>query len=1549
MGRIVSKLNLNKTPQLVESNSMIFAKNIKLLADGTIGPDDGMSLVYNDVKTTRANNLIGEIVGVNNKIYFFVEVYDKSNPIHIARNFPILNKNAFDPILYINNNKIDYLVGQVSDLRECERFLRKQLEDTFGIELACPITDDMTDEEIRNNIYYEFDNCIKDDINIYWSYKAGMPPRIRYYPSDRDFIIEGTGLNPKIKILEYDEQSGVINEIKSGWKYNGGYITGYVTVNNTNEMILTVCEYFNEDTDLEIPIKHINLSNCSETDDESIYTQTPNIPITNLNLVTTYVKTIPNGVYQFFVRYKIRDDFYTNWFPCSKECFAGVSQVTRTIQGELKHVDVHKDSSKSFIFSVEHIFDGINNNKDFTKNFKDYQLGFIISHDDSVNARSWKNFSFDVKEIYFDYNKNDIKEINIDDLLKSSYEIFNVKNITYFRNKLYISNYKETNFNPDFKSLAKNIHVTLKQTCVYKDVELSIGSQPISKSTGSTYYDRWGNQLIANLFDTEVYNTKVRGQQQAGTLTSDQATNGVYTAEAHLQLRQSGHNNNYVIFWIYKGETDANTPALDPKDKIKEFTAPNTTNVFDRQNNYLVDVGNGFKDTSKHPLTYYPSTRYKWYYITNIPGQPGNNGYSDTFIISNKWLTTDKEKAITNLKDNLFNAFDKTLYGTIIHSIYVISNNTPYFIYGDATTINTSTDKAYNFAGLEVTSGKIADTETLDAKVKDYVKEKIFAINPVTGRYYVKINNDIVEFDTYFVLYSNYTYDIKAPDTTDEGVGFKTTYRIDVTRKIFNRRTTISINERYLSNGYVESQYTSLMPFTSYEFYVHYVKNNGVITNGYLIAEPKPVNYEPKNDDFSTLNIIYPEFTNITIPEGYASCFISIYKTGDDICRGFNHQVKDGYHYLDCLEADTLLYKFTNEIEIIDSDGNKITNKDILAEYHESGSTSPITMFGNSGCVRWPVVEDDEYTDYDGFWLRINNKSESSDNHKSLIKITPYLHGDEPISYDVYKDMNLPAYATKVYKLDREAANAIYVSDTDVYNKTTSGTDVIQLTPNNSYLSLNPSNYAYVLSNFNLNYLSLSEDNIIKPKIRSFKSGESATDRQIIISVNSLTSSYALELLSMYRDYTRKYFAVYNDKQIRTFDNTIRSSDINVDEVYRNIYLFEAEDYYNIPTNRGIIINLFSIINNIFVHTEHSFYKFSGNNNLTTSDGEVNTKEGDVFDNGITEVFDSQYGHAGIQKKSHSLITYNSYVFYDKIANIIYAYGGEGQLMNIGEPIRKILDEFNLFDVNFVSDEYNDRFFIKLSCMPYESGQIGIRNIVLSYNFKSKSFISLHDFNFDYTFNGRTNVYFVKNTENQYYVYKYDRTIFNDYKKLFDKSYLANADMIYPFINDYSYKSPVVENCVEIIFNDGYEYIKVLEYINWICSEILSYLGDENYLAEENIDKDYAGTKLRIYSDQCSTELIELEDENGVPFIQNKELLSSPTSYKYPRYNCGVWTLNYFRDIRNDNDLYNYGGHGVIEDKSLIYGKYFVIRLIFKNRKFKLENIQFNVNNYGKT
>ena len=223
MGKIINKLNLNRTPQIVENNSLIYAKNIRLTPDDTLCADTSLQKIL--------SNYIykGHIVGINNNIHLVLE----------------------------NNN------------------------------------------------------------------------------------------THEVKLYTYNEINENISLIECGWTYSGGEIYGNVVKNATNEEILTICEY---SENKEIPIKHINLQRCKAEDNESIYTQNPIIPITNLHNVGKYNCAIPNGVYQFFIRYKIAKNFYTNWYSCSGDLHAGESKVNDTIQGSLKYIDTNTDCPKSFIF-----------------------------------------------------------------------------------------------------------------------------------------------------------------------------------------------------------------------------------------------------------------------------------------------------------------------------------------------------------------------------------------------------------------------------------------------------------------------------------------------------------------------------------------------------------------------------------------------------------------------------------------------------------------------------------------------------------------------------------------------------------------------------------------------------------------------------------------------------------------------------------------------------------------------------------------------------------------------------------------------------------------------------------------------------------------------------------------------------------------------------------------------------------------------------------------------------------------------------------------------
>ena len=452
MSRIVSKLNLNKTPQLVENNSLVMAKNIRLLEDGSIGPDTSLQ----DIQANNFNitvDYVGQIVGLNNKVYIFKE----SGAVLYNSTVASLIKNNYPNESFVQDEK---------DISKA----------TFDV--------DKDNIVLRNGKLFE-------DIVI--SQKAVPNPHNR------------------VRIYEYDEITGIINLVRCAWTYHGGKINGCVSVNNTGEEILTICEYDVPNNYL-IPIKHINLSNCSLQDDESIYTQAPNIPITNLLFTRTYSETIPNGVYQFFIRYEIRDDFYTNWFPCSTELSTGVRKVVDTIQGSIRYADLRMDSDVSFVFEVNHLY------KQYTKNYKSFQIGFILSHDNGVFARSWKSFPMDKQEIYFDYDNDSIKEINIDDLLNTNYDIYNVKNICNYKNRLYVSNFVETDFNDnniELSDFANNIDIKLELEKFDTETGAFLNNYELHSVTinGNNYYDSYYNN-VTTVSISEIYAIEKLGPEK---------------------------------------------------------------------------------------------------------------------------------------------------------------------------------------------------------------------------------------------------------------------------------------------------------------------------------------------------------------------------------------------------------------------------------------------------------------------------------------------------------------------------------------------------------------------------------------------------------------------------------------------------------------------------------------------------------------------------------------------------------------------------------------------------------------------------------------------------------------------------------------------------------------------------------------------------------------------------------------------------------------------------------------------------------------------------
>lgn len=1402
MANIIPKLNLNKTPNLVENNSLVFAKNIRLDVDGTIHRDYGISSITKTSDKTY-NNIIERLKDDIDGI----EEYDNIKRI-------------------INSYKNFKIVGVIPYNNEFYLFLH--LTDRF-----------LVDE--------------------------GQQPETGIKK-----VVVGPGINipnvPLLKptfdvIVKYDEKTNKFTPCFTGWTYSNGDIDGKLIVNLRGEKLLIVCE---SNADKLVPMKSINLSLSTLDDDESIYTQSPNIPITNLNVVGYYNDVIPNGVYQFFVRYEIRKNLYTKWFPASKDCFVANTNKEPTSFGTVKYVDIHKDSDYSLIFSVKHLLN------DYKKLYKSFQIGFILSHDDATYARAWKHFPLDTSSIYFNYRANDAEEVEIADMLASNYSIYNVGNVTAFKNNIYISNYIETDFNnAELQNYADDVRIELgnsKAILVYGDYPLLFEdkSNPDSDIVGLVVNNVNKHFTKAN---TSQFNTNP-------SLFNDIATNVIYKND----LGDDDKVIKRLAYFLYIKDKGVKAYQQLIQTSIEYTDYDLTIKLTTSFNNQ------GFDDNVKFDKG---KDTYRWGIKNGGLKSIGIYLSDDSEVYDTLFIDEEDANFYTNIATDIINYIDKTIEERL-------DQNTKTF-----TNPHIRLEAEYDIIDEESSSGESIGTYTHTINIYFELKdEKLLQ----TGTNAVDINT------------------------------------------------------------------TTLLPFQKYKFYIHYVKSNGEVTNGFYCSEANGIDgiIEVGYQGYP-VQYLYPKFSNIKTPNGYVACFFSIVHVENKITSVIDFREEywgdEKYNATTIVgvsfDLNAYLLSVSNNVSIAFDDD---TDHNLPIEYHNSNDPD-YRYFGNAGLVSFNIT--DSTNDIHKTTLLENaayiiipyNLEEVTDTTE-LIKCTPYIKlstsSESSVTYDNFKTLNLLGYICKVYPIHRHRANRFYTDGstafvftrTDAFamaelgrggtqysalniintdkNKVANTNDHLDMTTtenqNTDFLQYN------IYSNFNLNCLALSEE----PK-RGNKVDVTTQDVYESNTFTSLFSSLLLnavyELPSMYKDYIRKSFYKYNENTMTVFDNTIRQSTTLEDEDNATTITFEANDYYNVPTNRGKIVKLISAGDYIGVHTEDSMFVFSGSNTLTAANGQVQQEESNVFDTGIKEVFSVEYGYAGLSNKDEAVDTDLGYFFFDKDAKIVHLFDGKSNTIKLSDTIEKLFRRCDIDTCNFASDRYNNRIML---CVHFTDGKTATLSFSTLAN--KAAFISLHDFKFTKTFNTKTKCYYI--TDNKDDILTVDKDIYACYTKL-----NLESDNLYPYsiskiIDGYN----CYDSIIDVIENDKFENIKTLNAINWcgniVNNEFVEITTDDvstQKVADDTVVK-FPCKGMFIYTDSCATP-IEMFDN-----LSTGEGVSLANSYKYPRWNQGIWTYNYFRNIEiiNNNPY-------ISDENSLIEGKYFVTRFYF-DTEFKLETLKLNYN-----
>lgn len=1511
-----------------------------------------------------------------------------------------------------------------------------------------PQTQDENSLVFARNMRIDDDGCLTSD----YGFKQLHTPDYQRDPSDPmqgydpcgNIVGKIIGLNntfyiftDKNEIIRYKEKAVSDSEpelIHTAWKYSGGKIDGCVNTNVSGEEILTIAETdaIVDGEKVDVPLKHINLKYCKDTDDESFYTQTPHIPITNITLKDTYAKTIPNGTYVFYIRYEIRKDVYTPWICCSNPIFAGVNEHEATIQGGVKYINIHKDSAKSFILHLSIVDNNgySNTNNNYKHLYSKFQLGFVISHDDSVNARIWKTFNMsdfevipvdapdarDLNNIYFDYDN--VTETDIDELTSRNYKINNVGNITSYKNKLYISNYKETGIDSeDLKNAASYVEPVINEYKVnnteanavlnykpsYETLKVPCDYNNTKKCYDTVTYKHGKKLILQDIYDDYYYDfiinmeTPIKGEsvkmENAAKLylTWDgevhdpdlavftQGTNFIKEVGNYHQtslpfkgswslsyrdacqgieeVASQGSGEDRLVYYRRRGDTH---PLSDRKLPFMFGTVPSDC-------------------PSKSPYTsdgIYPNYPLDELYPIH--------GY-DTFLTNDRGFYGEKRKSLQTLVKTVIGGFD-----TIGLSYTFLNNGTNTF-YGNrhVDTDGSILEDKYNYIALNYASpfgigiGKISkdiltapnDNEVnvriisseiitnllginlrkdYDAVLEPYNGQiQFYGIND-SGQFILKCNNgtieDIVQTNKVYVKIKLYTFKVENIESVwDADHGYTDKFDISMTATNYDIPVTFNLNPGVLSisdnSRSEDKQFGSLMPLSTYRFAINLVDYNGVVSESYPIGTDKNIPtiriYPPTTEQsleqitgcyYPSLNYLNSTaFKNLS--KKYAAYFISVANVGKKIIQCFDFYRINNTNYISAIELDAMLYHENNNITVLGEDATLMTNK---ASYASSNSIHPIEAFGNVGFVYWES-ETDPSENNKIFYIVIDNENKSE--NILYNKCTPYLPFDDTVNfYNILPYNFYNSYRSIVRKPSFKLALNTYVSGNDIYNIQRNNN--ITLHDFGSYILTQLGNKHSIISNFNLNYLSLVED--IKDQI--FRIGDTGRYKQICKIINSLVLSSIYELKSMYKAFYNETYIGFDvnriTEPIEQFDNTIRVSNVLSDETSNNsVFTFKATDYYNIPTNRGIIVKLFSIGNNIFVHTKSGFYKFDGNQTITSTDKDITLTESEPFTTGITSILDSEHGYGGINNKEAGCPTYDSYFFYDAQSNHIFAFNGMGGVQPIDITINKFLNLRNWTKCYTLHDEANKRVLFNFV---NDSD-----NLTLSYNYKLKNFVSLHDISLENTFTGNHSCYEFKD--------------YNLYRLFAKKDYIPgsviDADNHVKSIYGVASKLctaqfPINENNKQ----DTCFGITVVAYPKEIVNEIFdSVTIDADVVQDIEKVSNLFDLSVKQHNRENPINSIQIITDNCKSNVVRKTDTTDPTSadgYKGFKYDRGSWKINYFRNTLDTTNIFHYPDSPRVaypptsDNYSLIYGKYFVININFIDDKpIKIENIFIKTNN----
>lgn len=1406
---------------------------------------------------------------------------------------------------------------------------------------------------LENEESIKINNYINDVLTDYYNeFKI-----IHIIPCNTELVLFVKGSeNNNFQIWRYREKTNNYDETiarfySKGIEYNGGKFSSTFTYTSNNSLIIAFCEYDSTDTSIMNPMMTINLGTFMEGDVEGdpadLYNwnnsnyefndrelepyKLPICPEVSLPQITnsTFIKGKSYiGTYYVYIRYKINKYDYTQWF-----------NIGYPIVVDDKHESIiHKKVTKNDIDKSD------NNNEELagaSETSKTFELKTYINTDTDlinkcVDLNIYHNsLLYDYCQIgfvcvaktytkyYISSNINLTNNINITTNIEELKEeifntnlyenYYNVKNIINKNNKLYISNYK---VKQDIVNNTDNIKLSLITNDSIKDTyetndELNINNITLPLSILSFEFDTFKIPLgIRNSDGWETINTKYINL--AYYLNHIGLANLVKSKKIKIIGFKNDHSTNdtYIIddltncyiavqeATILSSASDYNT---DTKYKLIGIKDINGDTYYNRLpvTNFKIDYSG--KGSQFHK---FKEVSYKVYFIDDDGNELNeilfNNYYSElentiniypeNYIASNIYRYNNLDNLIN--ENFITSLLHGEIYDFYIHFIdkyghitdgYKLKNNDIDLYVGPAL------DEPENFikpAFYITKDNSLIALNYYDKCIKKVNNEDVININYFYGQFY---KSDDVTLN----LHNNVLLD-NGRDFADVIIG-------NIGNELFIDNLKNEFLDLLLLNDSIKYDITwgdilDYIPIEVFRF-INY-KNS---KNENFFKVPKLSNNE--GDIPITLKV---NLNDITTYGNYVSYFISHKK----------------------LEKTYVLNGIGNKNQLINVLLNTKYKTDNIVKTYSITEDLWNTAIYDKCTIQRNVVENKNFTTHTNILNKVAYAGDSQNNRRNrnttlyLSDVTEdftgnELNGNYPLSYVELMNVNKNKYINsdkKLYRLGniqytnciiQNGLNAIYDKHLCVkYGDINNG--VPTLTSSNGLGSYG-NVYLYEIFGF-FDYDELGMYLSERAKIHDvFNKGETETD----IELNKIGTDIFYDVITTLNLFNYKISNIYdtwvdfyqsfnkNNDYLNEFNRTIYRSQVISDEGRTNNWRwFENDAYKNIEENKGNITNLLAIGNYLYVHTEHSLYAFSEDNTLSMNNQNLQVATPDIFETEYKEVFISSLGYGGLQDKDAWVSGQFGYIWFNNdTKQILKVYGNSMDI--ISNDIKEWLENCNILNVRFANDIKNNRILMNIKIQMLYYNQNVEKDIILSYNILSKTFISLHDYSFNNTYNTKNNLYFLDNNIN------ITKFIEDNYGKNIDKE---KQYKVYFIINKYYNTVKYLENIVyklrkRIIKND----VNMLRFVD--IDDFINFPVEQKLLP-------YSGKTIRVFNDLVDTDWLDCDTSNNGE-LPNNEI----KDFEKPYWDLGNWNFNFLRDSNHNNS------------DSRLYGNYFIIA-------FNLGNIE---------